>query len=249
MKHRYTALRLALLIAGLPAGAMAQSTQAYLDHEPSIASWLPAQPQPGDITDTRDVATYFATRPLALKDAPRRAVAQADDNLSAPAVAPLFDGAVGGTLPTGQGSMLMTVMTRVLADDGAMLAQLKHDVRDGGRLRPYVRFAGQPGCDYEDDDRRYHLRDTGSYPSGHATYGWMWGLVLSHLIPERADPIMIRAHDFGESRLICGFHYPSDLDAGRLAASALFARLMADPAFVKDLNAARVQVRKALNLP
>ena len=250
---RISACTLALLIGALcamaPAMAPAQTARPYLDHEPSIATWLPAQPALGDINDTRDIATFFATRPLAVKDAPRRAVAQADDVLSAPTVAARFGDAAGGPLPTGAGSALMTVMTRVLADDGAMLAQLKHDVRDGGRVRPYVRFPDQPGCDYAVDDRDYHLRDTGSYPSGHATYGWMWGLVLSHLVPERADAIMQRAYDFGQSRLICGFHYPADLDAGRLAASALFAQLLTDRAFVKDIELARGQVRKALGFP
>ena len=47
---------------------------------------------------------------------------------------------------------------------------------------------------------------------------------------------------FGDSRVVCGFHYPSDVVAGRLAAAALLARLHADPAFLKDLAAARREI-------
>ena len=138
------------------------------------------------------------------------------------------------------------MMTVVLADDSEMLKPMKRSVDEGGRVRPYVRFPDQPACKHDVDDSQYHLNTSGSYPSGHATYGWMWGLVLSAMVPDRADPIMQRAYAFGQSRLVCGFHYPSDLAAGRLAASALFARLMADRAFAKDFELASHEVRNAV---
>ncbi len=77
----------------------------------------------------------------------------------------------------------------------------------------------------------------------------MWGLILSAVLPERSDAIMKKAYDFGQSRLICGFHYPSDLAAGRLAASALFSQLSADSGFKRDLANAGAELRKSFGLP
>ena len=61
------------------------------------------------------------------------------------------------------------------------------------------------------------------------------GLILSEADPAHANALLKKGIEFGESRLICGFHYPSDLVAGRLAASAMFARLHANTEFQTDI--------------
>lgn len=48
--------------------------------------------------------------------------------------------------------------------------------------------------------------------------------------------------------MICGVHYASDVEAGRLVGAAVVARLKADPAFQADFAAAArelTQARKA----
>ena len=62
--------------------------------------------------------------------------------------------------------------------------------------------------------------DRPSYPSSHAAAGWAVALVLSELNPDRAEPILKRGYEYGQSRVIAGYHYQSDVDAARLAASA-----------------------------
>jgi acid phosphatase (class A) len=84
-----------------------------------------------------------------------------------------------------------------------------------------------------------------SYPSGHGAGGWAWALVLAELVPSRADAILQRGRDFGDSRVICGYHYPSDIEAGRTIASAVIARLHADASFRRDLDAARGELARA----
>lgn len=241
------ALVLGMAAAALAAPACAEDAR-YLASEPAIAQWLPPQPQPGDRTDADDLGAYFSARAEAQPGSPRLAEAEADDVLDAPGVALRFADALGARLTEANARHLMALMTRVLADDGAMLAPLKRPVAQGGRVRPYVRFPDQPVCRHDIDDTKYQLNLSGSYPSGHATYGWMWGQVLAAMVPERADAITARAYAFGQSRLVCGFHYPSDLAAGRLAAAALFARLITTPAFHHDFAAAREDVRSALHL-
>ncbi len=52
---------------------------------------------------------------------------------------------------------------------------------------------------------------------------------------------MARGFDFGQSRVVCGFHYPSEVNAGRLMGTVMFARLMQNPAFRADLDAAKAE--------
>ena len=84
-----------------------------------------------------------------------------------------------------------------------------------------------------------------SYPSGHAALGFGWSLVLAELIPSRADAIIDRGRDFTWSRVVCGVHYPSDVEAGRTVAAAAIARLHADPDFQREFAAARAELAAA----
>ena len=49
----------------------------------------------------------------------------------------------------------------------------------------------------------------------------------------------------GESRVVCGVHFQSDVEAGRTLGSAMVARLHADPAFAADLAQARREIARA----
>ena len=89
----------------------------------------------------------------------------------------------------------------------------------------------------------------GSYPSGPSTLGWAWSLVLAELAPDRADQILRRGLAYGESRAICGVHYASDVEAGRIVGAALFAALKADPAFQTDFETARRELARARATP
>jgi acid phosphatase (class A) len=83
-----------------------------------------------------------------------------------------------------------------------------------------------------------------SYPSGHGAGGWAWALVLAELVPSRADAILQRGRDFGDSRVLCGYHYPSDIEAGRTIAAGVIARMHADASFRRDLDAARSELAR-----
>lgn len=109
------------------------------------------------------------------------------------------------------------------------------------RRRPFLDNPNVIQCDAPTED----LATNGSFPSGHAAAGWAWALLLAELIPSRADAILQRGYAYGESRVICGVHYPSDVEAGRVIASAAFARLHADPTFRSDLDAARRELSRA----
>lgn len=107
------------------------------------------------------------------------------------------------------------------------------------RTRPYV-YYGEPTIYPQDEEE---LRNNGSYPSGHTIEGWSAALLLTELNPDRADTILARGYIYGESRVIAGYHWQSDVDAGRLAASAAIARLHADRRFMRLLRKAHREFR------
>lgn len=109
------------------------------------------------------------------------------------------------------------------------------------RLRPFVTDSSITPCIPADD----RLRASFSYPSGHAALGFSWALVLAELAPAHTDAIINRGRDFTWSRVVCGVHYPSDVEAGRTVAAAAVARLHADPDFQREFAAARAELAAA----
>jgi acid phosphatase (class A) len=87
-----------------------------------------------------------------------------------------------------------------------------------------------------------------SYPSGHALTGYLEGLTLAEIVPEKRTELLARADDFAHNRLVCGVHYPSDLEASRRVAYAVFGYMMATPRFQRDLAAAKTETRARLGL-
>ena len=107
------------------------------------------------------------------------------------------------------------------------------------RRRPFMRM--QEPTLYPKDEPA--LRKNGSYPSGHTILGWSSALLLSEINPDCADTILARGYMYGESRVIVGAHWQSDVDAGRLAASAAYARLHTSERFLEQMRLARLEFR------
>jgi len=87
-----------------------------------------------------------------------------------------------------------------------------------------------------------------SYPSGHALTGYLEGLTLAEIVPEKRTEILARADDYAHNRLVCGVHYPSDVEASRRVAYAVFGYMLATPRFQRDLARARAETRVKLGL-
>lgn len=88
-----------------------------------------------------------------------------------------------------------------------------------------------------------------SYPSGHAMWSRVVGLLLADMLPEYSEKIMARADEFAFHRVVAGVHYPSDVEAGKHAGTALAAFLLVSPAFQPDYAEARRELRAAMRLP
>jgi acid phosphatase (class A) len=90
---------------------------------------------------------------------------------------------------------------------------------------------------------------TNSYPSGHATIGFAMADVLAALMPTKAQAILARADLFAENRLICGYHFRSDIVAGQEMGTVLALSLMQTPAFQTEMAAARTELHAANLIP
>jgi acid phosphatase (class A) len=111
------------------------------------------------------------------------------------------------------------------------------------RTRPFVAFK-TASCTPDEDAK---LAKDGAYPSGHSAVGWSWALVLAEVAPQRSDALLQRGRAFGQSRGICGAHWQSDIEAGRLIGAATVARLHTHAGFTAQLTAARDEVARMRN--
>ncbi len=84
-----------------------------------------------------------------------------------------------------------------------------------------------------------------AYPSGHASIGWAWALALAEIAPDRADAILARGYEYGQSRAICRVHWRSDLEARRVVGAASVSRLHSDPVFVAQMAQAKLEIAAA----
>ena len=88
-----------------------------------------------------------------------------------------------------------------------------------------------------------------SYPSNHSTFGNESGILLAEMVPENAVAIFARAAEYAHNRVVAGVHFPSDVEAGRIAASVIDNTLVHNPRFEADFAQAKTEVRTALGLP
>jgi acid phosphatase (class A) len=183
--------------------------------------------QQADPTPTAHRARHAAPAPAA-KDA----------NLHFPAAASTFECAL--RLPISQQATphLNMLLRRTLVDAGLATYAAKDNHQ---RQRPFA-AAGGASCTPAEEAA---LAKDGSYPSGHAAIGWAWALVLTQAAPQHTDALLQRGVAFGQSRVICGVHWQSDVEAGRSIGAATAARLQSDATFNAQLALARDEIASA----
>lgn len=60
------------------------------------------------------------------------------------------------------------------------------------------------------------LVGSGSFPSGHTTGAYSWGVALAGMLPQLAPEILTRTSEAGNNRIVLGVHYPLDIMGGRI---------------------------------
>ncbi len=231
---RRTFLTLALLLVCIAATAQEPIIPS---HElPNMRRFLPPPPDTASAAFQYDKAQYrwgLEQR----KDSARCALATRDAEWSVDYMCRIMGGAMGITLSKDSTPAIYAMLTAgIFTADKVSETAKKHYMR----IRPYM-YYGEPTIAPWDEEELSH---NGSYPSGHTILGWTTALLLTELAPEHADTILARGYMYGQSRVIAGFHWQSDVEAGRLAASAAVARLHADKRFMKMMKRARKEYKK-----
>jgi acid phosphatase (class A) len=90
---------------------------------------------------------------------------------------------------------------------------------------------------------------TASYPSGHTTFAYVMAILLANMVPEKAVPIFDRAADYGYNRVVAGAHFPTDVEAGRIAGTVIDSVFFHEARFMTDFVRARTEIRQVLKLP
>ncbi|MET0257610.1 MAG: phosphatase PAP2 family protein, partial [Methylobacterium sp.] len=203
---------------------------------PDTLAILPPPPGGHSASEAADRAIFNITRAYA--GTPRWELATNDVAEGAAALLEDFSCVLGQRLEPARVPNLITLLERSRLDLVRAVRQPKRHYR---RLRPFVGNE-LPICVARDPN----LADSFSYPSGHATQGWAYALIMASLLPEKATPFLVRGRLYGESRVICGVHWLSDVVAARTNASIVFAALMSDAGFRGDFDRARGELSKAL---
>ena len=129
----------------------------------------------------------------------------------------------------------------LLQDVGATCDSISNRAKEKYmRTRPFVYYNQQTLVPEQEES---HINN-GSYPSGHTVLGWTMALLLSDINPVVADALLARGYEYGQSRVIAGYHWQSDVDAGRLGGSVLYAKLQGNERFREQLAKAQQEFRE-----
>jgi hypothetical protein len=161
----------------------------------------------------------------------------------------------------GLGSHLSTVYEAAMKDGDlpktkAILARVEEKIDGADAVkpvwqydRPYLRMglASEGGLIRDNKAGGYDgLAGSGSFPSGHTYHGYIAGTTLATLLPEVGPQMLARASEYGNNRLVLGFHYPLDVMGSRMLGEAVVAHRWADPKFADLLTQARSELQSEL---
>ncbi|MEZ5937054.1 MAG: phosphatase PAP2 family protein [Hyphomonadaceae bacterium] len=202
---------------------------------PDATATIPPAPTEGDPRNTADWAIFKATR--AMQGSERWDLAVNDDSYKTPDLLKDFSCAVGAELTVENSPSLATLMQRASQDAANAAAAAKEVYK---RRRPFLDNEGEICI-----ARSEGLMKSYDYPSGHSSASWVEGLILAELVPDRSAQVLARARAYGESRVVCGVHNYSAVQAGRTNAAGVFAALHESDAFQADMTRAKSELAAA----
>lgn len=202
---------------------------------PDAVATIPPAPKEGEARNDLDWKIFRDTRKLEGSD--RWKLAQSDDSYLPASLLKDFSCSVGVELTPQNVPTLASIFGRTTVDAGAAAEAAKQLYK---RTRPYLHNEGNI-CIAKSEA----LGRSFDYPSGHASLGWAAGLVMAQLTPDRASHVLARGRAFGESRVVCGMHNMSAIEAGRTNAAGVFAALQGSAEFVSEMAKARGEVDAA----
>ena len=228
----------ALAICGATLCCFAADAKPYVkaDALPNALNFYPAPPETTSVQFMYDISQYMWGKSMRADSARAAlAIAQAETKLSE--MVRMFSEPFGMEISAQKTPAIMNVIERGIAT----LRQVgrvpkKHYMR----RRPFDRF-NEPTLVPKDEEV---LRKNGSYPSGHTILAWSMAMLLVEINPAAQDALLKYAYEWGQSRVIAGFHWQSDVDASKVLVSGAFASLHNDETFLADMKKARAEFKK-----
>jgi acid phosphatase (class A) len=236
--RRATTIATLLLLATTlthPPTAAAETSGYLSGHEVDYRTILGAPPavdSPWDRADQQLVEAFQSV------DDARFQMAKLDEK----ELYPRFEEAFGRPIDRKTSPTLIDLLNRALLDVDVTAAAAKDHF---SRPRPFQRMQLQHLCNKSSAPKpEDHAMGGSSYPSGHSTHGWTVAMILARVAPDREEALMARAEEYETSRLICGMHFPTDVEAGHIVASAVVAHLDASKDFQSDVAKARKEIKE-----
>ncbi len=219
-----------LLLSGYT--AMAQDEPYFSANElPNGVYWMAAPPAPGSTQFLYDISQYYWGKEQRADTArANKAIREAEHTVAE--MARQFSAAFGMEISEQKTPAIYHLLNRSVLTIRLSASKPKATYM---RTRPYVFFNDTTLV----PDGEEPLRNTGSYPSGHAVRGWGMALLLCEINPNAQDELLKLGYEWGQSRVIAGYHWQSDVDASRMLAAACYARLHTCQAFLDDMVAAK----------
>jgi len=200
----------------------------------SVLSIVPPAPATGDPRFDADMAIFRSTR--SLEGSPRWKLALSDDNLAVAGLLKAFSCALKLNLSPEIAPKLAALIARAESDAGSAANVIKVHYQ---HKRPFQIAAGNVCLSPQG---KAALERSPDYPSGHTSISWDIGLILAELAPADASSVLTRAREFGQSRVVCGVHNLSAVEAGWMTATAVFTMQSDSPEFRKDFEAAKAEL-------
>ena len=223
-----------MLIGALGVAAAQSGPTGYLAPGSfDLMSVLPPAPKAGDPRDKTDRAIFRDTQKRFI-GTPRWDMAINDVKLTPADLMQDFSCSVGIALTPGNAPKTAALVTRVTIDTYKATQAAK---KFYNRKRPFLVDHAMRTCQAPEE-----LKGSADYPSGHTTLGWTWATLLAGLAPDRATPILARGRAYGESRIVCGVHNYSAVEAGRLSSAATLGAVAGSPDFQSDFAVARAEI-------
>jgi len=227
-----------LAICGAAFSSFAAKAKPYLATEalPNALNFYPAPPETTSVQFMYDISQYMWGKSVRA-DSARAALAIAQAETDLDVMVQMFSEPFGMEISAKKTPAIMNLIERGIATLRQVgRAPKKHYMR----RRPFDRF-NEPTLVPKDEEV---LRKNGSYPSGHTILAWSMALLLVEVNPDAQDALLKYAYEWGQSRVIAGFHWQSDVDASKVLVSGAFASLHADETFLADMRKARAEFKK-----
>jgi acid phosphatase (class A) len=233
--HSLSFIALLLIVANSTSQAAQAKEATYIDAQQiPLGTLLAPPPEDGSARQQADLAAVLTVQRSRTPEEVERAKADVVKSVFrfADVLGPGFNEA---NLPK------TTALFQAASEDAALVA--KSGKQYFNRARPFVASSDVHPTVPEKQSGAYD-----SYPSGHATFGYMSAILLAQMVPEKRAALFTRGREYGENRVVDGVHYPSDVEAGRIDGTLVAAALMANPKFQQAFAAAKAEVRAALGL-